>query len=457
MSTPTTTRLIRPRSYEETVAAVRDCGARGGIAGGGGAARGGIAGGGGAARGGIGGGDSGWSGSARGGLVRGGLALGGLVRGGGVWGAGWAPGDAARCAGGAVLDMTGLDRVHAVDAVDGTVLCDAGLTLHRLAEALLPLGWLPPVLPASAHTTVGAAIATDAHGHDHPVSGAFSRHVLALELLTADGRIVSALPGTDLFDATTGGLGLTGVILTATLRLQPVRTPFVRVRTEHATDLDDLLARMTPADHRYTTARLDPLARGGAVLLHADPVPPPGRRTTGVLDALRHRAAPGIRTTGRLRHVTALPHLLDAPAPIRLAPWRYGGGGVVRYRFAVPYGQEETLRRIVRRISGRRRPPSPALLTRLGEADAGWLSFPVPGWSLAVDLPTGRRGLPALLDTLDEEVARAGGRVCLARDSRLRPDLLAAMYPRLADFRALRAALDPRGVFTSDLSRRLAL
>ncbi|MEU3252764.1 FAD-binding oxidoreductase [Streptomyces sp. NPDC006997] len=395
MSTPTTTRLIRPRSYEETVAAVRDCGARGGIA-------------------------------------RGGLARGGLTRGGGAWGTGRAHGDAARNAGGAVLDMTGLDRVHAVDADDGTVLCDAGLPLRRLAEALLPLGWLPAVLPADGPTTVGAAIAADVHGPDHPVSGAFSRHVLALELLTADGRIVSALPGTDLFDATTGGLGLTGVILTATLRLRPVETSVPRVRTERATDLDDLLARMTATGHRPTAARVDTRARGTAlgraVLLHGDRTPHTVPRGAG--------------------------GLLGA---VRSWPWGYGRGGVVRYQVAVPSGQEEALRRIVRRISGRRRPSSPALLTRLGEADAGWLSFPVPGWSLAVDLPAGLPGLAALLDTLDEEVAHAGGRVRLAGDSRLRPDLLAAMYPRLADFRALRAALDPRGIFTSDLSRRLAL
>lgn len=111
----------------------------------------------------------------------------------------------------------------------------------------------------------------------------------------------------------------------------------------------------------------------------------------------------------------------------------------------------------MRRLADHRCPSFPAVLKRFGDAGPGWLSFPAPGWSLALDLPARLPGLAALLDALDEEVAAAGGRVCLAKDSRLRSDLLTAMYPRLADFRRLRADLDPRGVFVSDLSRRLAL
>lgn len=157
---------------------------------------------------------------------------------------------------------------------------------------------------------------------------------------------------------------------------------------------------------------------------------------------------------GRLQRISTFFHPLDG-----VPHWNriYGRGGFVQYQFVVGEGREDALRRIVRRISDRRCPSFLAVLKRFGEADPGWLSFPVPGWTLALDIPAGLPGLGTFLDELDEEVARAGGRVYLAKDSRLRPELLAAMYPRLDDFRALRAELDPRGVFVSDLARRLTL
>ncbi|WP_031477630.1 FAD-binding protein [Streptomyces bicolor] len=436
---PTTARLIQPRTYEEAAAAVRNCGARGGI----------------------------------------------------PRGLGRAYGDAAQNAGGAVFDMTGLDRIHAIDADDGTVLCDAGVSLHRLMQVLLPLGWFVPVTPGTRHVTVGGAIGADIHGKNHHVSGSFSRHVMSLELLTADGDIRMVRRGTPLFDATTGGMGLTGVILTATVQLQPVETSLMSVDTERARDLDDLMARLVATDdhYRYSVAWIDLLARGAAtgraVLTRGDHAPlealregtrarrdplafrpsglpaapsflPEGllsRRTVSWFNELWYRRAPRART-GELQRLATFFHPLDG-----LPHWNriYGRGGFVQYQFVVGRGQEDTLRRIVRRISEHRCPSFMAVLKRFGDADPGWLSFPLPGWTLALDIPAGLPGLAALLDELDEEVAGAGGRVYLAKDSRLRPELLAAMYPRLADFRALRAEIDPRGVFVSDLARRLAL
>lgn len=284
-------------------------------------------------------------------------------------------------------------------------------------------------------------------------------------------------------------MGLTGVILTATVRLQPVETALMSVDTERAVDLDDLMARLTATDHRYrySVAWIDLLARGSrmgrSVLTRGDhapldslpararrhplafrpsrlPAAPAfvpegllGRTSVGLFNELWYRKAPRARV-GELQRIPAFFHPLDG-----VPHWNrvYGRGGFVQYQFVVGHGREETLRRIVRRISERRCPSFLAVLKRFGEGDPGWLSFPMPGWTLALDIPANLPGLGAFLDELDEEVAGAGGRVYLAKDARLRPELLAAMYPRLGVFRSLRQELDPRGVFTSDLSRRLDL
>ncbi|OKJ21040.1 decaprenylphosphoryl-beta-D-ribose oxidase [Streptomyces sp. CB00316] len=440
---PTTAVRFRPRTYEEAAAVVRGRGPRGALA----------------------------------------------------RGLGRAPGDAAQNAGGSVLDMTGLDRVRALDEEAATVRCDAGVTLDRLLRILLSRGLFLPVVPGSGRITVGGAIGSDVHGLDHPGAGSLARHVDGLELLTADGEVRTVTPGTALFDATTGGLGLTGVILSATLRLKRVVTPLVSVSTERATGLDDLLARFTagrggPGDPLpYASAWIDLLARGRAtgrgVLTRGEHAPPSvlpaharrtmraprtvqpdrhpigpllpggllGRTAAALLNEVRYRSAPRSRT-GELRTTAAFFHPLDAlPDANRL----YGRAGLVRYRFTVGYGQEEALHRVVRRISARRCPAFRAELQRFGAAGTGLLSFPAPGWTLALDLPAALPGLARFLDGLDDEVAAAGGRVCLAQDSRMRPETAAAMYPGLGAFRELRAELDPTGAFRSDLARRLAL
>ncbi|MGW8949974.1 FAD-binding protein [Streptomyces sp. NPDC055709] len=434
---PSAALLVRPRTFDDAAAAVRRCGARGAIA----------------------------------------------------RGLGRAYGDAAQNAGGAVLDMTGLDRIRTIDAEAGVVVCDAGVSLHRLMEVLLPLGWFVPVTPGTRHVTVGGAIGADIHGKNHHVSGSFSRHVLSLELLTADGELRTVLPGTELFDATAGGMGLTGIVLSATVRLHRVETSLMSVDTERAADLDDLMARLTGSDdrYRYSVAWIDLLARGAAtgrsVLTRGDHAPldalprrarrrplgfrplrlPPapslvpegllGRASVTVFNELWYRRAPR-RRTGELQSIPAFFHPLDG-----VPHWNriYGRSGFVQYQFVVGHGQEEALRAIVGRIARQGCPSFLAVLKRFGEGDPGWLSFPMPGWTLALDLPAGLPGLGVFLDELDDVVAGAGGRVYLAKDSRLRPELLAAMYPGLDRFRALRARLDPRGVFVSDLSRRLSL
>jgi decaprenylphospho-beta-D-ribofuranose 2-oxidase len=393
-------------------------------------------------------------------------------------------GDAAQNAGGRVLEMTGLASVREVDLDAATVTVDAGISIEALTRLLLPLGLFVHVTPGTWHVTVGGAIAADVHGKNHHVDGSFCEHVLSFELVTPGGETVTAEPGDELFDATAGGMGLTGVIVSARLRLLRVGSGYMVVDRERAADLDDLMSRMVARDgeYRYSVAWIDCLARGArlgrSVLIrgdHADAAAangngalphgvrlaapawtPPGllrRSTVRLFNEAYYRAAPR-RETGRLEHLRSFFYPLDS-----VAAWNriYGPTGFLQYQLAVPTGAEDALRESLERLSAAGCPSFLAVLKRFGPQRTGLISFPLEGWTLALDVPATVSGLGPLLDGLDELVAEAGGRVYLAKDSRLRPDVLAAMYPRLGEWRELRARVDPDAVMRSDLARRLEL
>jgi decaprenylphospho-beta-D-ribofuranose 2-oxidase len=135
----------------------------------------------------------------------------------------------------------------------------------------------------------------------------------------------------------------------------------------------------------------------------------------------------------------------------------YGRRGFTQYQFVVPFGQEDALRTVLARLSAARRASFLTVLKRFGPEGSGFMSFPAEGWTLALDLPLSPPGLGPLLDGLDDVVAGAGGRVYLAKDGRLRPELVPHMYPRLGQWEQVRARLDPAGTLASDLSRRLGI
>lgn len=401
-------------------------------------------------------------------------------------------GDAAQNAGGQVAVTTGLSGRPALDADSGLVTVGAGTSLASLASFLVPRGWFLPVVPGTAHVTVGGAIASDIHGKSHHRDGGFADHTASLELLSPEGGAVRVGPGAGespgVFRATAGGMGLTGVIVEATLRLLPIETSRMLVDTERAGDLDDVMAGMESGDrhYRYSVAWIDCLAGGArlgrSILIRGDharlgDLPAPDRSDPLAPPPVRAVAAPRWAPPGLLRPATvrAFNELWFRRAPrvergsvqgLReffhpldgISGWNrlYGPRGFLQYQLVVPFGAEDAVRRALERLSASGSPSFLAVIKRLGR-EGGPLSFPMPGWTLALDLPAGDPELGDLLDGLDELVAEAGGRVYLSKDARLRPELLPRMYPRLGEWRAVRDRLDPGGRMRSDLSRRLGL
>jgi decaprenylphospho-beta-D-ribofuranose 2-oxidase len=399
--------------------------------------------------------------------------------------------NAAQNGGGLVIGTRAMNQIISLDTDSGLAVCQPGVSLQQLMVAGLPPGWFVPVSPGTRQVTIGGAIAADVHGKNHHRAGSFASHVPWLDLLLPDGSERRVTPDAEpaLFWATAGGMGLTGIILRAGVQLKRVETSRLTVDTVRTGDIDETMAYLAATDDRYgyTVAWTDCLARGGQLgrsvitsgdfaavsdlapwdqrdplvfrpggRLSAPAVFPSGllnSRTVGLANEAYYRRAPR-RLDAQIQTIGQFFHPLDA-----VRNWNrvYGPAGFRQYQFVVPFGQEQLVRRALERISAARAPSFVTVLKRFGPADPGLLSFPLAGWTLALDFPARTPGLDGLLDQLDSAVLDAGGRVYLAKDSRVRPEVLAQMYPGLEEFRKLRSELDPAGLFASDLSRRLGL
>jgi decaprenylphospho-beta-D-ribofuranose 2-oxidase len=401
-------------------------------------------------------------------------------------------GDPAQNAGGTVLDMTGLARIHSIDADTGVVVVDGGVSLDTLMRRALPFGLWVPVLPGTRQVTIGGAIGADVHGKNHHSKGSFGNHVLSMELVTADGAVRTLTPDgpdAELFWATVGGMGLTGVIVRATVQLHHTESAYFVVDTDRTADLDELMALLSDGSddtYGYSAAWFDTTTTGArlgrAVLTRGslaarDELPPTLRRdplrfeapqlltfpdvfpnglanrlTLRAFSELWYRKAPQ-RQHGAVQNITTFYQVLDL-----FGDWNrvYGSRGFLQYQFVVPFGAEPTLRRVVEKIAASPYASGLNVLKRFGDGNRAPLSFPLPGWTITVDFPI-TPGLHRFCNELDDLVLHAGGRLYLAKESRASAATIRRGYPRFDEWRKVRDAVDPRGVFTSDMARRLEL
>ncbi len=391
-------------------------------------------------------------------------------------GMGRAYGDSAMAA--QVLSTRRLNLVTAFDSASGILRCGSGMTLDAVLQLVVPRGWFLPVVPGTRFVSVGGAIASDVHGKNHHRDGSFSEFVDSLDILLGNGEVVRASRSehADLFHASCGGMGLTGLILAAQLRLRGVPGPDLMRKVRMHGSLDETLQGLTQGpDAAYSVAWLDTLAGGRAfgrsILEYAEHVqgsegaavrtgnlPVPGRVSPLQRWSMRcfnelHWWGERYRGAGRV-HYQQFFFPLD-----RWANWNrlYGRSGMAQYQFVVPGTPEQGgVAEILARVRASAHPCFLAVLKMFGPGNANPLSFPRAGCTVALDFRI-RDGLAALFAELDAMVIEQGGRVYLAKDLYLQPASFRSMYPDWEAFQQVRERYHARGRFVSLQSQRLAL
>lgn len=384
-------------------------------------------------------------------------------------------GDSCLNGGGWLLDVLGLDRFIAFDRDQGVVRCESGVTLADLLSLVVPAGWFPPVLPGTRWVTVGGAVANDIHGKSHHVDGTFGTHVRCFELLRSTGERLRCAPdeNVELFRATIGGLGLTGVITWVEMQLRRVPGPCIAAEEIRYESLDDFFSlSLASIGRRYSVAWVDALARGSelgrGVFIHGDHTGEPCRRRglgngmlrvpvdapfsvlTGITARAFNVAYYRLRSQRRrlVTHYEPFFFPLDA-----VRDWNrlYGRRGFVQYQCVVPLRHPEALAALLERISQAGEASFLTVLKRFGDVPSpGLLSFPRPGYTAAFDFRF--RGAPtlALLEDLDGIVRTAAGAVYPAKDARMSAASFRAFFPEWERFSE---SVDP--AFSSSFWRRV--
>ncbi len=399
-------------------------------------------------------------------------------------------GDSALNLNSGVVIQTRLNRFLSFDDRTGVLECEAGVSFADIIDHFLPRGWFVPTTPGTKYLTVGGAIAADVHGKNHHSDGSFGQFVLSFDLLGASGEILVCSPtqNAPLFEATLGGMGLTGIIVSARIQLIKVESAFFDVIFQRTSDLEETLDAFSTNDqlYRYSVAWIDCLASGGSlgrsVLMFANgamasdlpapichhPLTVPVKRkksipiflpafmlnewTVKAFNALYYRAH---RSMQKIVDYDTFFYPLDG-----LLHWNriYGRRGFFQYQALFPL---KTARRglveLLERISDYGRPSFLAVLKRSGSASSGMLSFLYPGYTLALDIPNLGGNVRQLVRELDETLLKYDGRLYLAKDALMTGDTFAASYPRLPEFRAIKANVDPNNRFVSSQAKRLKI
>jgi decaprenylphospho-beta-D-ribofuranose 2-oxidase len=398
-----------------------------------------------------------------------------------AYGAGRSYGDAPLNNAGHVLFTRPLNRVLDFDRATGNIVCEPGVSFAELLATFLPRGYLVPVTPGTGFATLGGAVANDVHGKNHEGKGSFGNHVQWIDLLLPNGEVKRVSPDqhADYFQATVGGIGLTGFMLAISFRMQTVQSNAVLVTEKRIQDLDEFLACFESVRQRasYSVGWIDGLARGRqsgrgileTAELSAEGVAEKPRRRLGIgvdfpggaLNPLSvslfnnvyyHR----IPVNGRERrmHLARFLYPLDA-----LNGWNriYGKRGFYQFQCVLPDSSSAAgLEKLLDEIRRSRAASFLAVLKTLGSEGPGYLSFPQRGYTLALDFPR-KPGVRDLMNRLERITLEYGGRIYLAKDACVSAEGFQTMYPKLDRYRSVLEAIDPDQHMNSDMARRLRI
>lgn len=387
-----------------------------------------------------------------------------------------------------VISTLKYNKVTSFDVETGIMECQAGFTLDEVLQLAVPKGWFLPVTPGTKFVSLGGAVASDIHGKNHHKEGSFSRHTLSITVLCGDGKIYncSRTENSDLFEATCGGMGLTGVILSVKFQLKKVSTSYITQTQIKAANLDELLVLFEKYnEYTYSVAWVDCLARGkrfGRSILmlgeHAEKSELKGGKAK---EPLKVHAEAGLNIPfnfppfvlnkysiklfnfayyhKNLRKIQqSIVHYDGFFYPLdNIKNWNrmYGKPGFLQYQFVLPLDQVEGLKLIMNKIAEKKQGSFLSVLKVFGPQN-DLISFPEEGYTLALDFPlTG--SLLKFLDELDQVVQDCGGRIYLTKDARMSKEFFQSSYPRLAEFRDIVNKYNPNAEFKSVQSDRLSI
>ena len=380
------------------------------------------------------------------------------------------------------------DKILSFDTAIGIFECQSGLVLDQILEVIVPRGWFLPVTPGTKFITVGGAVASDVHGKNHHVDGSFSNHILDMDIVLASKKVITCSPqmNEDLFEASCGGMGLTGLITRVKFRLKKIETSFIKQKQIKARNLEELIQLFqTYHQYTYSVAWIDCLKKGeqfGRSILmlgeHArlsdldkqqlrDPLQLPKKKQINLpfnlpswaLNAFTVKAFNYLFYAKNFKPeinnvISYEPFFYPLDAILH---WNrgYGKNGFVQYQFVLPMEAKPGLIEILSRISDKGLGSFLAVLKVYGKQES-IISFPKEGYTLALDFSV-RPGLLEFLDGLDQVVLRYGGRLYMSKDARMKPEVLQSGYPDLGKFKDIVRKYNPEAKIHSLQSDRLFL